>query len=97
LSKIFEKADKKDERNKRMLAAHMKYGYSLKDLADHLGIHYSRVSEAIKELGGELIFQDLTVNFLVKLIGLGAMAICLVERDMWDCHCHSLLLKKANM
>jgi hypothetical protein len=43
LSKIFEKADKKDERNKRMLAAHMKYGYSLKEIADYLGINYSTV------------------------------------------------------
>jgi putative transposase len=49
LAKLFAKADKKEKRNKRMHAAHIKYGYTLKEIADHLGIHYSTVSKAIKE------------------------------------------------
>jgi hypothetical protein len=51
LSKIFEKADNKEERNKRMHAAHTKHDYTLKEIADHLGIHYSTASKAIKETG----------------------------------------------
>jgi DNA-binding MarR family transcriptional regulator len=34
-----------------MLAANMKYGYSLKAIAGHLGIHYSKVGKTIKKLG----------------------------------------------
>lgn len=50
LSKLFEKADNKYGRNQRMHDAHMKYGYTLKEIADHLGVHYSTVSRAIKGL-----------------------------------------------
>jgi putative transposase len=45
---LFEKADNKNERNKRIQIAHIKYGYTLKEIADYLGIHYSTVSRAIK-------------------------------------------------
>ena len=51
LKKIFEKAYNKDERNKLMHLAHIEYGYTLKEIADHLGIHYSTASKAIKEVG----------------------------------------------
>jgi len=34
-----------------MFTAHIKYGYSIKEIADYLGIHYGTVSKAIKELG----------------------------------------------
>ena len=37
-------------RNKRMHAAYAKYGYALKEVADHLEIHYTMVSMAIKGL-----------------------------------------------
>lgn len=51
LTKLFEKADNKNERNNRISAAHIKYGYTLKEIADYLGIHYSTVSRAIKQTG----------------------------------------------
>jgi DNA-binding MarR family transcriptional regulator len=34
-----------------MHAAHTKHGYTLKEIADHLEIHYSTASKAIKEMG----------------------------------------------
>ncbi len=48
LSKLFAKEERATRRNKRMHSAHMKYGYTLKEIADHLGIHYTTVSKAIK-------------------------------------------------
>lgn len=39
----------KDDRNQGVYAAHVNYGYSLKEIADYLGIHYTTVSKAIKE------------------------------------------------
>ncbi|UCF55818.1 MAG: hypothetical protein JSW15_06770 [Deltaproteobacteria bacterium] len=39
----------KDGRNQGVYDAHVTHGYSLKEIADHLGIHYTTVSKAIKE------------------------------------------------
>lgn len=42
-------ADKKTtRRNKHIYSAHIKYGYTLKEIADHLDIHYTTVSKIIK-------------------------------------------------
>lgn len=38
----------KRERNPAILEAHMKYGYTLKEIAEHLGVHYTTVSKVIK-------------------------------------------------
>lgn len=38
---------RKDERVEQMYTAHVQYGYTLKEIADHLGVHYSTVSKAI--------------------------------------------------
>jgi putative transposase len=51
LGKIFEKAMNKDERNNQIYTAHVKFAYTLKQIADELGIHYSTVSKAIKMKG----------------------------------------------
>lgn len=40
----------KSKRNKTMTKAHLIYGYTLKEIADHLGIHYTTVSKAIEKL-----------------------------------------------
>jgi len=36
-------------RNQGIHNAHIRYGYTLKEIADHLGIHYTTVSKVIKE------------------------------------------------
>jgi len=33
---------------KKIYAAHIEYGYTIKEIADYLGIHYSTVSKVIK-------------------------------------------------
>jgi len=38
----------KDKRNSAITVAHVKYGYSLKEIADYLCIHYSSVSRIVK-------------------------------------------------
>lgn len=38
----------KSERNAVIIEAHLKHGYELKEIADHLGIHYTSVSKIIK-------------------------------------------------
>ncbi|RJP60524.1 MAG: hypothetical protein C4549_00515 [Deltaproteobacteria bacterium] len=48
LSRLFPKGEKATERNRHVYAAHVKYGYTLKEIADHLGIHYTTVSKALK-------------------------------------------------
>ncbi|MBI4378371.1 MAG: hypothetical protein HY578_04655 [Nitrospinae bacterium] len=52
LTEIFkEETTNKDKRNKEIYNAHMKFGYTLKEIAYYLGIHYTTVSKVIKEVG----------------------------------------------
>lgn len=37
------------ERNRRIYEAHVKYAYTLREIADFLGIHYTTVSKAVKD------------------------------------------------
>ena len=41
------KLTSKNERNMAILEAHVKHGYRLKEIAEHLGIHYTTVSKVI--------------------------------------------------
>lgn len=43
-----EKILNEQTRDKRMHMAHIKHGYTLKEIADYLGVHYTTVSKAIK-------------------------------------------------
>jgi len=52
LSKLFSVGEKTAKRNKHISTAHIKYGYTLKEIADHLNIHYTTVSKAMKGLAG---------------------------------------------
>ena len=49
LSKHFSKGEKLERRHKHIYNAYVKYGYTLKEIADHLDIHYTTVSKIIKE------------------------------------------------
>jgi len=49
LSEIFSQIKNRKERNKKIYVAHIEYGYTLKEIADYLGIHYSTVSKAVKD------------------------------------------------
>ena len=40
----------KTERNKFIHEAHVRYGYTLKEIADQLGIHYATVSRIVKKM-----------------------------------------------
>src|SRR3990172_9903147 len=53
LSKLLSKEDKTTRRNRQIYAAHVKYGYTLKEIADHIEIHYTKASKAIKSLEGK--------------------------------------------
>jgi len=37
-------------RNQAMYKAHLQYAYTLKEIAEYLGIHYSTVSRAVKRI-----------------------------------------------
>ena len=50
LSKLLAKKDSTIRRNRGIHSAHVKYGYTLKNIADHLDIHYTTVSKVIKGL-----------------------------------------------
>jgi len=45
--------DSKLERNTRIIQAHVKHGYTLKKIADHLGIHYTTVSKIVRKASKE--------------------------------------------
>jgi hypothetical protein len=47
LSALFRQGKTKDERNKKIRTAHLKLGYTLKEIADCLGIHYTTVSKVL--------------------------------------------------
>ena len=49
LSKLFTPGERTAKRNRRIYAATVKHGYTLKEIADHLGIHYTTVSKAMNE------------------------------------------------
>lgn len=49
LDELFNASMTKQQRNQQVLAAHLQYGYSLIDIGDHLGIHYSTVSRVVKK------------------------------------------------
>jgi putative transposase len=47
LDKILSRQDAKGQRVKGVTAAHMSYGYTMKEIADYLEIHYTTVSKII--------------------------------------------------
>lgn len=55
-TEIFKKTRDREERDKNIHIAHVKYGYTLKEIGDYLGIHYSTVSKSLRKAykkGGE--------------------------------------------
>ncbi|TFH46198.1 MAG: helix-turn-helix domain-containing protein [ANME-2 cluster archaeon] len=52
LNEIFEPKDKKSK-GQAMYEAHLQYGYTLKDIAEYIGVHYTTVSKVIKRIEGE--------------------------------------------
>ena len=43
----------KKERDKAIFEAHIRYGYTLKEVAGHIGVHYTTVSRAINMIEGK--------------------------------------------
>lgn len=56
LEEIFADADllAKRDKNEKIYAAHVNYGYTLKEIADLLGIHYATASRAVRKIGQEM-------------------------------------------
>jgi len=52
LNEIFKYKDKKPK-DQVMYEAHLQYGYTLKDIAEYIGVHYTTVSRAIKKIESE--------------------------------------------
>ena len=52
LDEVLKYRDKK-KRNQALYKAHLQYGYTLKDIAEYLGVHYSTVSRVIKRIERE--------------------------------------------
>ncbi len=52
LNEILTRKDKKSN-NQAKYEAHLQYGYTLKEIAEYLGVHYSTVSRAIKRIEQE--------------------------------------------
>jgi len=50
LNDIFQGKDKRAAKEKQMYQAHQEYGYTLKDIAEYLGVHYTTVSIIIKRI-----------------------------------------------
>jgi putative transposase len=53
LEKIFRGKEAKDQRDLGVKSAHMSHGYTLKEIADYLGIHYTTVSKVITKGGAD--------------------------------------------
>jgi hypothetical protein len=52
LNEIFKPQDQKSK-GQVMYEAHLQYGYTLKDIAEYIGLHYTTVSRAIKKIERE--------------------------------------------
>ncbi|MCK4309292.1 MAG: helix-turn-helix domain-containing protein [Candidatus Atribacteria bacterium] len=50
LNEIFKDKGSKDQ---AMYKACLQYGYTLKDIAEYIGVHYTTVSRVIKKIEGE--------------------------------------------
>jgi len=52
IKEIFAEGDNiaKASRNEKIYEAHIKYGYTLKEVADYLGLHYTSVSKIVRRL-----------------------------------------------
>ena len=48
LNEIFKLKDQKSK-DQAMYEAHLQYGYTLKDIAEYIGVHYSTMSRAVKK------------------------------------------------
>ncbi len=53
LEKLFQMSDSKTSRDRCICEAHVKYRYTLKEIGDHLKIHYSTVSKVISRTAKE--------------------------------------------
>ena len=51
LEKLFQMNDSKTGRDRCIYEGHVKYGYTLKEIGDHLKIHNSTVSKVISRTG----------------------------------------------
>jgi len=43
----------KESKAHAMYEAHQQYGYTLKDIAEYIGVHYTTLSKVIKRIEGE--------------------------------------------
>jgi len=49
LEELMHNTENKEERNKRIILAHVTHGYTLKEIAEHLNIHYTTVSKVVNK------------------------------------------------
>jgi DNA-binding MarR family transcriptional regulator len=52
LNEILKYQDKKSK-DQAMYKTHQQYGYTLKDIAEYIGVYYAKVGRAIKRIEGE--------------------------------------------
>jgi len=52
LNDIFKPNDQK-LKDQVIYEAHLQYGYTLKDIAEYIGVNYTTVSRAVKKIEGE--------------------------------------------
>jgi DNA-binding MarR family transcriptional regulator len=52
LNEIFKYKDKK-LKDQAMYEAHLQYGYTFKNIAEYIGVHYTTVSRAVRKIEGE--------------------------------------------
>ncbi len=50
LYEIFKDIKEKSKRNRQIYISHIKYGYTLKEIADYFEIHYTTISKILKNL-----------------------------------------------
>jgi DNA-binding MarR family transcriptional regulator len=55
LSLVFAETYSKEGRNKAIYAAHVIHGYTLKEIGDHVGLHYTTVSRIIRDEGQKML------------------------------------------
>ncbi len=57
------------QKTKQYMKLTLQYGYTLKDIAEYIGVHYTTVSRAIKKIEGNILsdieIPDLLVSYLL--------------------------------
>jgi len=69
LNEIFKYKDKKSK-DQAMYEAHLQDGYTLKDIVEYIGVHYTTVNRAVRKIEGNMKGNIARLDSIMSLLSL---------------------------